>query len=98
MKNLRCQDFLEDFLTIDEKTFLCYTIGMEENRMLTVTEAATRIGVTPAAIRQAIERKTLRAVKRGPLWFIRPDDIDAFYARTGGRKGRPRRQPEEEKP
>jgi excisionase family DNA binding protein len=77
-------------LTIDENTFILYTIGMEEKRMLTVTEAATRIGVTPAAIRQAIERKTLGAVKRGPLWFLRPDDVDAFYARTGGKKGRPR--------
>lgn len=59
--------------------------------MLTVSESAVRIGVTPAAIRQAIERKTLRAVKRGTLWFLRPDDVDAFYARTGGKTGRPKR-------
>jgi excisionase family DNA binding protein len=61
--------------------------------MITISEAAERIGVTRAALRQAIARGTLSAQKVGPLYLVSTIEVDAYKARTGGNKGRPRKQP-----
>lgn len=80
------------FLTIDENSFFCYTESMEKRKMETITEASERVGVTPAALRQAIDRKTLSARRVGPVYWVAVQDVDAYIARTGGRVGRPKKQ------
>jgi excisionase family DNA binding protein len=67
--------------------------GMEKKRMITLSEAAGRIGVTADALRQAIRRGTLSAQKVGPLYLVATTEVDAYKQRTGGTKGRPRKQP-----
>jgi excisionase family DNA binding protein len=70
---------------------------MEKKRMITLSEAAGRIGVTADALRQAIRRGTLNAQKVGPLYLVTTNEIDAYKTRTGGNKGRPRKRPQEGK-
>lgn len=47
---------------------------------LVLSEAAQRIGVSSAALRQAIERGRLPARRVGPLWVVTTADIDAYAA------------------
>ena len=68
--------------------------------MLTVAEAARKLGVTPEAIRNAIWRDRLPAAwavsPHGVRYrLIRPADLDAYAASRGdgrGRRKNPRKQ------
>jgi len=57
---------------------------------LTLREAADRVGIRPATLRQAIARGSLRATKVGRDWHVTQRQLDAWRA-TGGRwrKGLP---------
>lgn len=55
---------------------------------LTVSEAAKELDVTPGAVRQAIERKLLPAIKRGPTYFLDHRGVKS-YRETHTKRGRP---------
>ena len=52
--------------------------------MLTLSEAAVRLGVTPDTLRQQIANGRLRAKKVGPIWTITERELDR-YARENRR-------------
>lgn len=52
---------------------------------LTTAEAAARLGVTQARVRQLILAKKLPARKVGRDWLIRPSDLSKVAIRTPGR-------------
>ena len=56
---------------------------------LTVTEVAEQLDLTTGRIRQMVLAGRLRARKAGPLWLIKPADLDAIRHR---KPGRPRRE------
>ena len=59
-------------------------------KIITTTEAAKRLGVTPTRVRALIEAKRLKAFKYGREWLIDPKDLEAVQDR---RVGRPRKSP-----
>ena len=59
-------------------------------KIITTTEAAKRLGVTPTRVRALIEAKRLKAFKYGREWLIDPKDLEAVKDR---RVGRPRKSP-----
>jgi excisionase family DNA binding protein len=54
-------------------------------KIITTTEAAKRLGVTPTRVRALIEAKRLKAFKYGREWLIDPKDLDAVKDRKVGR-------------
>lgn len=49
-----------------------------EREPLSVREIADRLDIGDRAVRQRIERKTLRARKVGGQWFVDPDDLKEY--------------------
>lgn len=56
--------------------------------LLTTSQAATRLGVTPCRVRQLITEGRLPATKRGWRWVIREDDLELVKERPTGRPKR----------
>ena len=54
-------------------------------KIITTTEAAKRLGVTPTRVRALIEAKRLKAFKYGREWLIDPKDLEAVKVRKVGR-------------
>jgi excisionase family DNA binding protein len=63
----------------------------KKNANLTTEEAAELLGVSEAAVRQAIKRGRLRATKPGRDWQIARRDAESYLAERAP-KG-PRRKP-----
>lgn len=61
--------------------------------LVSTVEAARRKGCTAMAVRNAIERGDLNAVKVGPTWAVADDEaLDAWQiSETGGRRHKTRR-------
>ena len=57
--------------------------------MLTLTDAAKRLGVTADTLRQQIHSKSLAATKIGPLWLVDEIDLDRYAHNHLDRVGRP---------
>lgn len=56
---------------------------------VSVAEAAERLGITDSAIRRAISRGYIDAVKFGKfIWLVKVDDVAAYYERER-KLGRP---------
>ena len=55
---------------------MIYTCGMA--RLLTAGEAAAKLGVTPARLRQFRSEGRLKAVPHGPLFLYDPVEIRRF--------------------
>ena len=53
--------------------------------LISVTEAAKRLNVTPTRIRAMISSKRLKATKVGNMWVISPKDLEAVKDRKVGR-------------
>jgi excisionase family DNA binding protein len=53
-------------------------------------EAAERLGVSQARVRQLCLEKRLPCIKAGRDWFIRVEDLEAFLRLPPGTTGRPR--------
>ena len=66
--------------------------------MLTVKEAATRLGIDPSSIRHAIRSGRLAATKAGHDWFLREDDVTTYQQtrRSAGRRFGPRQRQRQE--
>ncbi|HKG58369.1 MAG TPA: helix-turn-helix domain-containing protein [Pyrinomonadaceae bacterium] len=60
-------------------------------KIITTTEAARRLGVTPNRVRALIEAKRLKAFKYGREWLIDPKDLDAVKVRKVGRPRKARK-------
>lgn len=54
-------------------------------KIITTTEAAKRLGVTPDRVRKMIDAKRLKATKLGNVWVIDPKDLEAVKDRKVGR-------------
>jgi excisionase family DNA binding protein len=53
--------------------------------MLTLREAAARLGLTPDTLRQQIANGSLHARKVGPIWTVSEREVER-YARESRRK------------
>ena len=53
-----------------------------ESRLITMAEAARRIGVTPNAITIAIRKGTLKSEKHGPYILIDTADVEMYKWRS----------------
>jgi excisionase family DNA binding protein len=49
---------------------------------MTVSEAAETLGISPGAVRQALEAKRLAGVKRGPSYFLDPRSVATYRDRV----------------
>lgn len=58
---------------------------MNFENLVTVKDAATRLGYTTANITRIIRSGELKAIKRGRKYFIRVEDLNE-YAFVGGEK------------
>lgn len=54
-----------------------------------VSEAAAQLGMTPSAVRQAIDREEIQGQKVGGVWKVLRADVDRYVKSPGG-KGKPR--------
>jgi excisionase family DNA binding protein len=52
--------------------------------LLTLVQAAARLGVAPATLRAQIRRKRLSATKLGRDWLVEPEEVQR-YARESRR-------------
>jgi len=53
-----------------------------------VSAAAERLGITPAAVRQAIGKRRLAAVKKNGQWWIAPRSLASYQVGTRGPRRR----------
>lgn len=60
---------------------------MSSKRLLSLGEAAERVGTTPDNLRGAIHRGSLAATKMGRDWFVAEAEVDRYIAenRRGAR-------------
>lgn len=58
---------------------------MKMDKSLTTREAALKLGVTPARVRQMVLREQLPAEKRGRDLFIKESDLNKLERRAVGR-------------
>jgi len=45
---------------------------------MTLTQAATLLGTTTAALRMAIRRGAFQAVKHGRDWWVEPEEVERY--------------------
>jgi excisionase family DNA binding protein len=57
--------------------------------MLSLSEAAGRLGVTAATLRQQVHAGRLKARKLGSQWVVDEEDLAAYRLHSSGRVGRP---------
>ncbi len=64
-----------------------------DDKLLTVTQAAERIGIQAGALRDAIARGRLEVIrvggqgKRAGFTFIHEDEVDRYIAEVKGKRG-----------
>lgn len=56
--------------------------------MLTLTEAAARLGLRPSTLLTQVQRGRLRATKFGPVWTVEEVEVERYRAESLGRIGR----------
>jgi excisionase family DNA binding protein len=66
----------------------CYTWAM---KIISTTEAARRLKVSPSRVRAMIKAKRLKAMKVGHEWLIDPKDLEAVKERKVGRPRKSRK-------
>jgi len=65
----------------------------DEASLLTLREAAVRVGVSPATLRVQVTRGRLRTIKRGRERLTTPAWLDEYQRRSHALQGRPRQLP-----
>jgi excisionase family DNA binding protein len=58
--------------------------------LLSTTQAAERLGLTPGRIRQLIDAGQLPAIRIGERWVIEARDVERFARQPPGRPHHPR--------
>lgn len=56
--------------------------------MLTLAQAASRLGVSPSTLLTQVKRKRIRATKVGPIWTVTEREVERYRAESLGRVGR----------
>ena len=56
--------------------------------MLTLSQAAARLGVTAATLRQQVRNGRLRATLYGKTWVVSEREIERYRVESLGRHGR----------
>jgi excisionase family DNA binding protein len=75
----------------------CATAHFSQNailwamKIISTTEAARRLNVSPSRIRAMIGSGRLKAIKVGKVWLIDPKDLDAVKERKVGRPRKSRK-------
>lgn len=64
-----------------------------DRTLLSTSEAAERLGLTPGRIRQLIDAGQLPATRIGKRWALQLRDIDRFASQPPGRPHHPRTIP-----
>lgn len=59
--------------------------------LVSVTEAAEQLGITPDAARRAVQRGTLKATRVGSFYVVTLEEVERYRAEHLGRRGRPRK-------
>src|SRR3954454_20793476 len=62
-----------------------------ENARLTISEAATELGILPDSLRQAVRREAIRAELVAGTWSIGLDELERYRRKREAGRGRPRR-------
>jgi excisionase family DNA binding protein len=60
-------------------------------KIISTTEAARRLNVSPSRIRAMIASARLKGIKVGKVWLIDPKDLDAVKDRKVGRPRKARK-------
>jgi excisionase family DNA binding protein len=60
-------------------------------KLISTTEAAKRLNVTPSRVRAMIASGRLKAIRIGIMWLIDPKDLDAVKDRKVGRPRKSRK-------
>ena len=60
------------------------TAAASGSAMLTLTEAAARLGCSPETLRWQVHNGKLKARKVGPIWTVTPKEVER-YARENRR-------------
>jgi excisionase family DNA binding protein len=67
-------------------------IVFNRTELLSVPDAAKRLGISEETVRRHVRSGKLRAEKLGHQWFIHVDDLRAFSEHYDPRTGPPRRR------
>lgn len=59
------------------------------DELLTLAEAAEKLGIAPVTLRAGIARGTLRARKFGQTWVTTEEEVDRYARHSLGQVGRP---------
>lgn len=57
--------------------------------MMTLSQAATALGVSAATLRQQVAAGRLRGEKIGPLWVVQEREVERYRRDSLGQPGRP---------
>lgn len=63
---------------------------MEDNELLTITQAASLANRSVAVIRRAAALGSLKALKVGSVWMVRRQDLDAWISDPAKHKRGPK--------
>jgi excisionase family DNA binding protein len=55
--------------------------------MLTVKEAANRLGVSHSRVGALVRQGRIKATKVGPMWLIAESEVAGFVPRASGKPG-----------
>jgi excisionase family DNA binding protein len=55
--------------------------------MLTITEAAARLGLETSWVRRLVTSGQLQARKVGPIWLVSEESVAAYQPRPQGKPG-----------
>jgi excisionase family DNA binding protein len=55
--------------------------------MLTIADAAARLGIDPSRVRLLVRQGRIPARKFGRAWMISKADLDAYHPRPQGKPG-----------
>ena len=56
--------------------------------MLTLAQAAARLGLSPSTLLTQVQRGKVRARKVGPIWTVSETEVERYRADSLGRVGR----------
>jgi predicted site-specific integrase-resolvase len=61
---------------------------MAKYKLYTLSEAAEKLGLSPATLRSQIRHGSVIATKLGHIWFMTESDIDNYRQVSLGKQGR----------